>query len=79
MKMHDCRSGEASVILKRLFATVSLIEERTLLAYSELWDDRAAKEAHSKLVRAVGFGFRPESATEFVERFIADRTSRPPL
>jgi hypothetical protein len=72
--MRDSRSGEASEIFKRLIATAPLIEDGTLFAYSELWDDDADREAHSGLVRAVGFGFWPSSASEFVARFIADRT-----
>jgi hypothetical protein len=57
-----------------LIATVPLIEDSTMLAYCELWDDDADREVHSELVRAVGFGFLPRSASEFVARFIAYRT-----
>ena len=77
IKSCDSRSDEASEIFKRLIATVPFIEEGTLLAYSELWDADVDRETHSELVRAVGFGFWPATASEFVTRFIADRTGRP--
>ncbi len=72
--MRDSRSREAAKIFKRMIATAGLVEERTLLTYLELWKLAADKASHSALVRAVGFGFWPDSASDFVARFIAEWT-----
>jgi hypothetical protein len=44
------------------------------VVHTRLWKLAADKASHSALVRAVGFGFWPDSASDFVARFIAERT-----
>ena len=70
----DPRRGNAAAIFRRLRETAEAVDDETLWAYAELWEGEADKHAHSSLVRSVGFGFTPGSASEFVARFIAERT-----
>lgn len=70
----DRGSAEAAGIFRRLIATAGQVEEATMLAYAELWDSAADMQAHSDLVKSVGLRFRPASASDFVARFIAERT-----
>lgn len=68
-------SGEAAKHFGRIIATVGQVERRTLLAYAELWEAEADRQAHRDLVKTVGFGFEPASASDFAARFIAERTA----
>ncbi len=71
----NARSLEAANIFRRLIATADRIDDGVLLVYSELWESEDDRQAHARLVRDVGYRFRPRSASEFVARFIASRTS----
>ena len=68
------RSARAAKSFRRLVATADQIEAGILFAYAELWEGEPDRTAHRKLMESVGCGFIPLSASEFVIRFIAERT-----
>ncbi len=70
----DFRYEEAANIFEKMAASVPSIEQIVLQPYKELFDDLADKEAHSELIREVGFSWWPHSADEFCRRFITERT-----
>jgi hypothetical protein len=70
----DERYYEAMKLLAVLAATVDQIEPSLLAAYAELWEGPVESEAHSELLRQVGFSFWPSTAAEFVSRFISKLT-----
>ena len=70
----DERYHEAMQLLAALAATVDQIEPSLLAAYAELWEGPVEFEAHAELLREVGFGFWPNTAAEFVSRFISKLT-----
>ncbi|MCP3395481.1 hypothetical protein NLM27_43075 [Bradyrhizobium sp. CCGB12] len=74
MGPYHARRSEAAEIFRRLTETAAFVDEDVLWAYAELWEGEADRQAHSRLLRTVGFGFTPESASEFVAHFIAERT-----
>jgi hypothetical protein len=70
----DSRCSEAAKTFRRLIATVDEVEDQTLLAYCDLWEGEPDRKAHADLLETVGYGFRPCSASDFVARFIAERS-----
>jgi hypothetical protein len=50
------------------------VNDAVLLAYEELYDGCEDIEAHSDLVRSIGFRIWPETASEFVSSFVTNRT-----
>jgi hypothetical protein len=70
----DERYYEAMKLLAALADTVDQIEPSLLAAYAELWEGPVESEAHSELLRQVGFSFWPSTAAEFVSRFISKLT-----
>ena len=73
----DHRNIEAAEMLDRLANTVDEVKPRSLLeAYAELFEDCDGDEVerHGQLLREVGFHWDPKTATEFVQRFIAETT-----
>ncbi len=79
MQARDLESSDAGILLQRLAATVNSIGDDALIAYWELWEEEADRQAHADLVNDVGCGFRPASASEFVACFIADRSGGLPF
>lgn len=73
-RSRDARSARAAKSFRRLVATADQVETEILSAYAELWEDEADRTAHRKLLASVGYRFFPLSASEFVIRFIAERT-----
>jgi hypothetical protein len=61
-------------LLLGLAGTVDQIEPSLLSAYAELWEGPVESEVHSELLREVGFTFWPDTAAEFVSRFISKLT-----
>ncbi|MBM4298299.1 MAG: hypothetical protein FJ143_11225 [Deltaproteobacteria bacterium] len=70
---NDDRNSKAAEILDKLAADVGNVDAATLAAYVALFEDYPDGEAHSEMLRTIGFDWEPESAIEFVRRFIADR------
>ncbi len=70
----DARNLDAVKIFERLAETAKDIEPKVLDAYVELFEDASQGERESKLEREVGFYWFPESASEFVARFIGEET-----
>lgn len=79
VQARDLESSDAGRLFRRLAATVDRIEDDALIAYWELWEEEADRQAHADLVREVGCGFRPASGSVFVARFIADRSGGLPF
>jgi hypothetical protein len=74
LSRHDC-TAEAGEILRKLAVTVDQIEDETLAAYAELWAGELDRLAHRQQLKSVVIGLlRPASASEFVSRFIAERS-----
>lgn len=67
-------SAEALKRFRRLIATVGKVDDELLLAYAELWEGEADRLAHRELLKTLGVGYQPVSASAFVARFIADRS-----
>jgi hypothetical protein len=71
---HD-RTAEAGEIFRKLAVTVDQIEDESLSAYAELWAGELDRLAHRQQLKSMAIGLlRPASASEFVSRFIAERT-----
>jgi hypothetical protein len=72
----DRRDREAAEILDRLASTVDQVEPGLLEVYAELFEDCEGDEVerHGELLDEVGFDWDPKTATEFVQRFIAEMT-----
>lgn len=70
---HDRRNVEAAEILDRLARTVKQVDPTILAAYAELLNDLKDSEQKSELLREIGFHWWPQTATEFVSRFISER------
>jgi hypothetical protein len=70
----DERHMDAMQLLLGLAGTVDQIEPSLLSAYAELWEGPVESEVHSELLREVGFTFWPDTAAEFVSRFISKLT-----
>jgi hypothetical protein len=71
--------SEAAARLERIAATVPEIEPALLEAYEELFEDDdedgvVAAHVNGELLGQIGFGWEPETASEFVSKFIAMRT-----
>jgi hypothetical protein len=60
----------------RLAGTVDQVEPGLLEVYAELFEDCEGDEVerHGELLDEVGFHWDPKTATEFVQRFIAEMT-----
>jgi len=71
----DKRNAAAAELLDRVAKTVVLVDPATLDAYGALFDDFSDAESHSELMREIGFTWWPETATDIVRRFIANRTT----
>jgi hypothetical protein len=69
----DRRYVEAAEMLDRLARTVKQVDPATLAAYAELFDDLNDSERKSELFREIGFHWWPQTATDFVSRFISER------
>ncbi|SCB54147.1 hypothetical protein GA0061098_1023103 [Bradyrhizobium shewense] len=74
----ECQSAEAVEHFRRLIATVGQVDDELLLAYAELWEGEADRLAHRELLKALGLDYQPASASEFVARFVAERTGTIP-
>jgi hypothetical protein len=72
----DRRNVEAAEILDRLARTVKQVDPAMLAAYAALFDDLQDSERKSELLRQIGFHWWPETATEFVSRFISERSGK---
>ena len=70
----DQRNLAAAQMLERLASTVDNVDDATLDAYGELYDDIRDSEAHAELLRSTGFSTEFASAADFVRQYIADRT-----
>jgi hypothetical protein len=70
----DTRNATAAEILDHLAATTKDVVPEILEAYVELFEDLPDTERHEDLLREVGFHWEPESASEFVSRFIKEAT-----
>jgi hypothetical protein len=68
---NDERNLEAAALLDRLATTVDQVEPELLAAYAKLHDDYCDIETHSEMLRAIGFDSAPETASEFVAKFIS--------
>lgn len=71
-------SAEAMDHFGRLIATVAQVDDELLLAYAELWEGEADRLANRELLKALGLDYQPASASEFVARFIAERSGTIP-
>jgi len=69
----DRRNIEAAEILDRLARTVKQVDPAKLAAYAALLEDLQASERKSELLHEIGFHWWPQTATEFVSRFISER------
>jgi len=67
----DTRNAASADMLERLAGTAGQVDPGLLRAYTELLEDLTDGEKHSDLLREIGFGWEPESASEFVSRFVA--------
>lgn len=66
---------EVAACFEQLYDTVNGISAETLGAYLELFEDLPDGGADADLMEAVGRGaWAPQSATEYVQRFIASRS-----
>lgn len=74
MRPGDRGCAEAVEHFRRLIATVGQVDDVLLLAYAELWEGEADRLANHELLKALGLDYRPASASDFVARFIAERT-----
>ena len=64
----------ASEIFRRLIETVDGVGAELLETYAKHWESEADRRAHRMLLESIGSGFAPGSATDFLVRFIAERT-----
>jgi hypothetical protein len=64
----------ASEIFRRLIETVDGVGAGLLETYAEHWESEADRRAYRMLLESIGSGFAPGSATDFLVRFIAERT-----
>ncbi|WP_396604337.1 hypothetical protein ACFLEY_34660 [Bradyrhizobium sp. YCK136] len=71
----DERNIEAAECFDRLAATATNVEPAVLQAYEELLEDYGDHELQSELLRQVGFHWLPANASEFISRFIRERTN----
>jgi hypothetical protein len=62
----------ASEIFRRLIETVDGVGLQE--TYAEHWESEADRRAYRMLLESIGSGFAPGSATDFLVRFIAERT-----
>jgi hypothetical protein len=69
----DTRNHEAAEMLERLAATVDAVEPAVLNAYGELFEDAQDSEAHSEILRTIGFSYWPKSASAFVKDYVASK------
>jgi hypothetical protein len=70
----DPRNLAAAQTLEHLASTVDDVDDGMLDAYGELYDDFRDVEAHSELLRSIGFSIEFASAADFVKQYIAGRT-----
>jgi len=78
----DPRNAEAAAALERIAKTVREVDAALLNAYRRVFEELCdagddgieSANAHAVLLGQVGFGWTPETATEFVSRFIAKST-----
>jgi hypothetical protein len=71
----DSRNLEAAQLFDKLAATVNDVDLAVLRAWRELFEDLPDSEEYNEMMRQVGFHIFPETADEFVRRFIASITS----
>ena len=62
-------------IFDKLAGTVNAIPADVLSAYYALFGDLTDKDVELEMLRRVGFDQSPETAEEYVQAFIAERTS----
>jgi hypothetical protein len=65
----DSRNLEAARLLEKLAATADAVDPALIKSYGELYDS----EVHADMLRQIGFHIWPDTATEFVQDFIASR------
>jgi hypothetical protein len=72
---HPIRRALAKECFDRLAATVAEVPAELLLAYGDLFDDVKDAELDQELMEQIQHGnWHPESATEYLQRFIAVAT-----
>jgi hypothetical protein len=64
----------AAEILSRLAASVDAVDDCLIAAYTELVEGAVDVKVYTDMLAAVGFGWNPLSATEFVSNYISSRT-----
>jgi hypothetical protein len=65
---------QAANLLEKLATTVDAVKPEIFDAYAELFGDYYDGEAHGEMLREIGFSSWPDTATEFVQNYIASRT-----
>ena len=67
----DKRNLNSAAGYDRLAATVGDVSEELMVAYVECFNDMTETELHRELLKEVFHAGAPESATEFVRRFVS--------
>ena len=71
----DARNKGAVETLNVLASTVDQVPANALIAYSELFNDGRDAKDHDEMLRRIGFSTTHATATEFVQEFLASRTT----
>ncbi|KJC53649.1 hypothetical protein UP10_41940 [Bradyrhizobium sp. LTSPM299] len=70
----DTRDPTKITILRELSTTTADIPDAMIQAYWEIFEGLRDTELEHEMLRGIGISFWPESASDFVERFISIST-----